>query len=242
MLGEYIDIHNHILPGVDDGAKSMEETIAMLEVAISQGISTMIATPHYECGRPGVSIKELNEIKEKVEEEAKKLNPHFTLYLGHELMYSDSLLEDVKGKKALTLGETRYVLIEFSIGITYEAMYEGMKRFVNAGYLPIIAHMERYHCLRKNTEGILDLIDLGCYMQMNSSTLTGGIFDRESTGFKKLVMEGYIHFIASDSHDRKNRIPCMKRIADSLSKKLDKARLDTIFIQNPKKLLENKYI
>lgn len=242
MLSNYIDIHNHILPGVDDGARSMEETIQIIEKAVKQGITTMFATPHYHCGGNHVEPNKLIEIKDAVQEEAYKIDKEFRIYLGNELMYSDSLLEDVKEKKALTLGDSRYALIEFSTRISYETMYKAMRNFITAGFSPIIAHVERYECLRKKDEFIGELIELGCYIQMNSSSLLGGVMNIEARRHKKLVSEGMVHFIASDCHDMHYRIPLMKDIVKSLTKRTDPKIMEDIFIHNPRKILENKYI
>lgn len=242
MLSNYIDIHGHILPGVDDGSKSIEETIHMIEKAIAQGIKTMIATPHYRCGGNNVEVSKLEELRDMVQEEAIKVDNDFRIYLGNELMYSDSLLEAVKEKKALTLAGSRYVLIEFSTRISYEALYKGMRNFIGAGYAPIIAHVERYECLRKKVDLIGELIELGCYIQMNSSSLVGGVLNMEVLHRRKLVSEGMVHLIASDSHDRYLRVPLMEDIVKILSKKTDNMIMEDIFFHNPKKILENMYI
>ena len=242
MLSNYIDIHGHILPGVDDGSKSIEETIHMIEKAVVQGIKTMIATPHYRCGGKNVDVTKLEEIRDMVQEEAIKIDKEFRIYLGNELMYSDSLLEAVKEKKALTLAGSRYVLIEFSTRISYETMYKGMRSFIGAGFAPIIAHVERYECLRKKVNLIGELIELGCYIQMNSSSLLGGVFNIEALYRRKLVHEGMVHLIASDSHDRYYRVPLMEDIVKILSKKTDVTIMEDIFYHNPRKILENKYI
>lgn len=242
MLSNFIDIHNHILPGVDDGSKSMEETIRIIEKAVEQGIKTMIATPHYQCGRNNIEPNKLIELKDEVQKEATKIDKEFRIYLGNELMYSDSLLEDVKEKKALTLADSRYVLIEFSTRISYEAMYKAMRNFITSGYSPIIAHVERYECLKHKDELILELIELGCYIQMNSSSLRGGVLNIEAKRQGKLVQGGMVHLIASDSHDMNYRVPLMKDIVNSLMKKTDHKIMEDIFIHNPRKILENKYI
>lgn len=242
MLSNYIDIHNHILPGVDDGSKSMKETIQIIEKAVKQGITEMIATPHYHCGANNVEVSKLEELREQVQEEATKIDKEFRIHLGNELMYSDSLLEDVKLKKALTLANSRYVLIEFSTSISYETLYKGMRNFISSGFSPIIAHVERYECLRKKFNFIQELIELGCYIQMNSSSLVGGLFHKESHYLRKLVNGGMVHLIASDSHDMYYRVPLMNDIVKSLMKKTDYKIMEDIFIHNPRKILEHKYI
>lgn len=240
--GGYIDIHTHILPGVDDGARSMEETLWMLRQASEQGIETIIATPHYAVGAKNASVEHLKEIREQVQTEASKINPRLQIKLGNELYYSDSVLESLKAKEALTLADSRYVLVEFSTGAAYNSMYQGLGSLIRSGYIPIVAHIERYHCLEKKEYRIADLIELGCYIQMNCNSLQGGFFDSEAKYNRKLVNQGMVHFLGSDCHDSKNRVPSMKSAIEILKKRCDEGLLNNICYKNPVSVLENIYI
>lgn len=238
----YIDIHSHILPGIDDGPESMEETVLMLRQAKQQGISTIIATPHYICGAKNIPAERLEEVKEKVQEEAVRIDPEFKILLGNELYYCESILEELSQNKALTLAGSRYVLVEFSIDESYKAVYQGLKKLVLAGYAPIVAHVERYLCIKQNEELIRELIKLGAYIQLNSRSLQGGFFNKEAVYYRKLLKNGFIHLIATDSHDNMGRAPKMKDIMKGLRKTADDKLLEQIFLCNPVKITEDKYI
>lgn len=242
MLGNFIDMHCHIIPAVDDGSPDIVHSTAMVRDAIQEGVRAIITTPHYECGGKNVDLVTLGEIRDWLQDEASKVDKEFKIYEGHELLYSDSLLEHVKSKKALTLAKSRYVLIEFPIRVSYESMYQGMKNFVNAGYSPIIAHMERYECLKKDDALIEELIQLGCYFQMNSEGLMGSLLSLDMKRNKKLIASGYIHIIASDGHNMRMRPIRMKEVAEMITKKFGQEVADTLFIHNPNKIIENKYI
>lgn len=237
----FYDFHTHILPGVDDGAPSMEVTKQMLALAHLEGIHTIIATPHYNSAK-GQDVKKLKELTEKVKEEAKKISSDLIIYLGNELYYSDSIVTDLKAGIALSLAGSRYVLVEFSTSETYSAMFKGLGDLVRAGYAPILAHVERYECLYKKEELILELIELGTYIQMNCASISGGIFNSKSSYNKKLINKGLIHFLSSDCHDTVYRKPLFFSVISSLKGKIQQSRLDSILVQNPKMLLENKYI
>lgn len=241
-IHNYIDIHTHILPGVDDGAKNMEETIAMLKMAYEEGILTIIATPHYTCGKGNVKVEELQEKKKQVEEEAKKIDKDFSIYLGNELFYSDGIINDLKSGKALTLADSRYVLVEFMPSAPYEKIRLAIHKFVLAGYAPIIAHMERYQCLYRKEELIEELIELGAYIQMNTGSLKGGFFNQEVSNNKKMVSLGLVHFFGSDCHNTGQRMPRMESTLENLRKKVDHELLDQILFHNPRKIIENKYV
>ena len=241
-LDRYIDIHTHILPEVDDGSRSMEETIQMLQIAIREGIGGMIATPHYACGADNKSVEQLRCIRDQVQEEALKIDKDFELFLGNELYYSDSIVEALSSKKALTLAGSRYVLVEFSVKETYKTMYKGLREFILAGYAPILAHVERYFCLQKKDHLIKELVELGTYIQMNNISLLGGFLNAEASYNRKLLNKGLVHLIGSDCHDEKMRVPQMKNTVKIVSKNTNDRLVDQIFLDNPRKILENKYI
>ena len=241
-MDHFVDIHAHILPGVDDGSGSMEETIRMLHIALEQNITTIIATPHFAAGEKNASVEKLQEVRDKVQAEAEKLDKDFKILLGNELFYSEAVIKSLKAKDALTLAGSRYVLVEFSVRESYESIYLGMGELLRAGYIPILAHLERYRSLNKREDLLEELIKQGGYLQMNSSSLIGRIFDSEAAYNRKLFGRGFVHFIGSDCHDGKFRIPSIKTAAGLLQKKCDEKLMDKIFMKNPLNILENTYI
>lgn len=238
----FMDLHTHILPGVDDGSKSMEQTVRMLHIAYEEGIRTIIATPHYEAGAKNIEPKQLKLICDQVQDEAWKLDRNMKILLGNEIYYSESVLEALRSGAALTLAGSRYVLVEFSPKESYRNIFQGLTRLTGAGYLPIIAHIERYRCLHKKEDAIVELNNLGCYLQMNCSSLLGGILDTEAMYHRKLIQLGFIHFLGSDCHDDQVRLPCMMKAKKRLHKRCDEGMLNKIFYEHPLKVLENTYI
>ena len=239
---KYIDIHTHILPGVDDGSGSMEETNQMLQIAQEQQIETIVATPHYIPGGRNLSVNLLRERLEQVQAEAHKINPNMKLFLGNEIYYSDSIIEDLKAGKVLTMANSRYILVEFSPKDSEQHIYQAMSRLVRAGYIPILAHVERYRCFYKKEYLIQDLIEVGCYIQMNSRSLVSNLLDSEAAYHRSLIKLGLVHLIASDCHDIKVRIPYMRKTAQMMARKYDESLVDKILFSNPIKVLEDKYI
>lgn len=242
MVNGFVDLHSHILPGVDDGSKDMQETLRMLKIAYDEGIRTIIATPHYVAGANNAPSEQLIRVCAQVQTEAEKIDQKMRILLGNEIYYSESVLEAIQAGTALTLAGSRYVLIEFSPKETFKNIFRGLGELVRAGYLPILAHMERYQCLHKKEDSALELINLGCYLQMNSGSLIGGILDTEATYCRKLVQRELIHFLGSDCHDDKVRIPSMLKAMERLKKKCDEEVLERIFYEHPFKVLENTYI
>lgn len=242
MEGFY-DIHTHILPEVDDGAASMSMTRKMLKEAYHQGIRHIIATPHYIKGHKKVSAELLYQRLQEVQKEADKISPEIRLYLGNELYYSGSVLEDVLNGQALSLADSDYVLIEFDVTAEYKEIYQGLRKAVEMGYRPILAHMERYECLYKKYDLIKELLSLGVYLQMNAGSVIGGMFDSRAAYCRRLIQDGYIHLLGSDCHNMEHRPPKMKDAVDILrKKKISEDVLERILFRNPQRILENRYI
>ena len=239
---QFIDIHSHILPGVDDGSSSMEETMEMLRIAGNEGITTMIATPHYAAGSKNMDMEQLVGIKNKVQETAKELELNLDILLGNEIYYSESVLEDVLSGKVMTLADSHYVLIEFGVREYFKTIYHGLQEFVLAGYAPVLAHVERYQCLIKREDLMEELIKLGSYIQMNSFSLSGGFWNTEAAYHRKLVNKGLIHLIGTDCHDAKRRPPCIESAYKAVRKHMSDIQIQQIFVEHPRKILENKYI
>ena len=214
-----IDIHTHILYGVDDGAKDINDSMGLLDEEREQGVDQVILTPHYgpKFGYPDTEV--LREKFEAIREKAYKYYPEIQLYLGSELYYQQGTVSDLKQGKALTMNGTRYV-------------------FVYAGYIPILAHVERYKAVFGHVDKIVELIETGAYIQINAESLIGGIFDKRASFCKKLMKEGLVHFLGTDCHDFRTRRPNMKPAAEVVRKK----HADQILYENPRRMLEGKSI
>jgi protein-tyrosine phosphatase len=241
-LNQWIDIHSHILPSVDDGSVNIEQTRNMLKMAYEEGIIHMIATPHYGAGCRNPDIKELQRKLKQVQEEAKKIDENFQIELGNELYYSEDIIEHLRKKMALTLANTRYVLVEFPADESFRNIRTGLHRLLIYGYLPILAHVERYEALFHNFEGIEELIKLGVYTQVNIKSLQGSVLDSRKGFCRRLLDEGYIHFIATDAHSDHNRDARMGKGVDYIYKRYGSELVNQLLVKNTKQLLENKYI
>ena len=192
----WVDIHAHILPGVDDGASDWEETNEMLRRAYEQGITHIIATPHYVSGQDTHSLREMVK---KLRETAFSISENMMVDLGQEVQYFEELPSFLEQGKVLTLSGSRYVLVEFLPGDGYMRLFRAVRSLVQSSYLPVIAHAERYNCLKENGR-TMELVRGGAYMQMNAGSLGGGLFDRRAAWCRKEILRGNIHFIATDMH------------------------------------------
>lgn len=239
---EYFDIHSHILPGVDDGAETLEEAMSMIDVAYKEGTRKLMLTPHYIRGKNSYSKEELHKRFEDFQIEVGRKYSDMKLYLGNEILYEDGIIEDLKEGLIQFMNDTKYVLVEFNIRISYHQLYDAIRKLTNARYRPIIAHVERYRCLFKHIERIDELVGMEAYLQMNISSVYGGMLDENARWCKKLVKEEYISFFGTDAHDLEDRAPYIRDYVGWIEKKCGEAFLEKAFVINPQKMVENQYI
>lgn len=242
MIHGYLDIHSHILPGVDDGSQNMDMTIEMIDTAYSQGVRTIIATPHYYCGHKNNSGNYIQKIYNETVSVINRKYKDFNLLLGNEIYFREEAIEKLKSKEIFTLADTRYILIEFSPAAEYKFLYNAVQKCVNSGYCPILAHIERYACLYKKEDKIRELICAGAYMQVNAENFKKRGFFSQKSFCMKLLQKKLVHFLGSDCHNMDLRSPDLGPAIKYMEKKTEKAIFDQIIKENPMKLLENRYI
>lgn len=238
----YVDLHAHILPGVDDGAKDIAGTRQMLQMAYEEGIRMIVATPHHRRGYAYASVGVLREAYEKTCAEAAEISPQIKVCLGSELHKSHALIEELSCGTALSMAGTSYVLVEFLPTDSYGEIRTALQRLQMAGWRPVIAHAERYACLVRDIEKVEELTDLGCRVQINTGSVTGanGIAAKRFT--KKLLKYGLVHFLGTDAHDMGSRAPQMKKCISYIEKKYGEDYANQIGRENALRLLADKPI
>lgn len=204
-----IDIHMHLVPGVDDGAQDMEMALVMLDRARQQGVSQIIATPHssaFPC-----SEESARQNFQKLAATAAKFCPDVRLYLGCEVFCEaeamDQVLEALNSGRYPTMNGTDYVLMEFSPWVRPEGTVPCVEALVRAGYKPIIAHMERYPHLRQDMALVDRFRELGARIQVNAYSLFDESEDAIRHWARRLVQERKADFLGTDAHRTYHRPP-----------------------------------
>lgn len=241
-MEKFIDIHSHIIPGVDDGARNMETSIRMLQIAAGDGISQIILTPH---NKPGHHPMDFSKTASKVEELQNRLldnNIAIKLYIGNEIYYRSELVWEIENGQAATLAGTHYVLVEFSPLDDYDYIRSGIYTLLMNGYRPVLAHAERYRNIRVKKSGLDDLAEMGCYIQLNADSIMGkyGFEIRQYT--RKLLKKELVHFIATDAHDATKRVPKLSACAEYITKKYGEEYASYLLYDNPYKAIRDKEI
>lgn len=231
------DIHAHVLPGVDHGAKDWDMSLKMLAKSARCGVKTIIATPHYLPWKQGVTADTIRGLCKEAEERLQKeYGISMDVYPGHEIYYDTETVEILKTGKALTLAESRYVLIEFAQEVSYQTLCKAARDLRYHSFVPIFAHVERYHCL-EHIGRLVELKEMGALLQVNVGSLQGGLLDEKSRKTKRWLKKGVIDFLASDMHDIDERPPMTKDRLRWIQKNLDSQYQDKLLHGNAQKIL-----
>lgn len=241
-MSDFIDIHSHILQGIDDGSKSLEQSMNMIRIAYHEGIRQIIATPHFYMGKYEKSTEEVREsyiaLKKKIEKEL----PCMKLYLGNEIMYTNDIIDIIDSKRVFSLADSRYVLVEFRPSVQYETLTEAIRNIQMAGKIPIFAHIERYETIMEDIYCVDEIRELGACVQVNAVSVSGKADRKIRKKIKLLMKEDLIDFVATDSHSDGQRAPYIKACAEYIRKKFDAEYMRKLLVDNPQKLIDNEYL
>jgi protein-tyrosine phosphatase len=241
-----IDIHSHILPGLDDGAKSWEQSLQMAQMAAEDGIQTMVATPHLfknkiidmeQFNPKEIILGHVEELRRKLLEEKIPLEivPGCDFPLGFESL---QLLDE---GRALTINDAkRYLLLELPDTALPPATEEICFHLQSKGITPIITHPERHMIIQEMPHKLKRLIDLGCLAQMTGNSLTGWFGRRVKKISRQLIKLGYIHLLATDAHDHERRPPLLKQAFTELSRLVGENRALAMVADIPAKIIQGE--
>lgn len=237
-----IDVHSHILPGIDDGARSIEETCEMLRESYIAGFRTVISTSHYLEGKY-ISNKQQKEkyiqllqnilIKEKID--IKVCN-------GTEVYSNINTLSLIKEGTVATLNNSRYVLIELPMNQNNIYFKQIIYDLVSMGYIPIIAHPERYIYVQNNPNIVSDWIELGSLLQANYGSFIGMYGKNAQKTVIKLLKHNTIHFLGSDCHRAESIYLKINLIRKKIEKEVGREVFYKISYRNPLHIIENKIL
>ena len=236
------DMHCHLLYGIDDGSKSIEESIEIIENASKQGITDIIITPHYIYNSNYIcNNKDKTKLFNKLKREIKKKKIDINLYLGNEIYICNNLIELIKKKEVATLNKSRYILIEFPLNNMYSNSKELIFELVRNGYVPILAHPERYKIFKTHPEYIKEYLELGVLLQCNYMSLYNRYGFISKRIIKKFLKERYVTFLGSDNHHDKDYH--IKKLRKDLIKIVkDEKYIDDILYNNVDKIIKNDII
>ncbi len=237
-MPEYFDMHCHLLFGVDDGPEGIDQSLALLRQEYDDGVRTIYLTPHYRKNMFECPMDTVKAHFEQLQARAAQELPDLRLRLGSEIHVHMDIVEQLKNGSCLTMGDTDFVLLEFSESAEKKFIFERCHAVMNKGYLPIIAHAERCVAIRKDLEQLQRLVDMGVYVQMDAGSIIGedGFFIKQFC--KKAMRQDLLHFVGSDAHDAKDRKVNIGKCAAVIEKLMGTDYRDQIMLVNPMEIVE----
>lgn len=238
-----IDIHNHIVWGIDDGSDSELTSFEMAMIAASSGITDIIATPHCIPGRfenfcgPEFDAA-LSLLRDALSKE--KSTSRLRIHRGMEVFACDSTLDDYDSGKLCCLAESNYMLVECDFDEDPWFFRDVLMQLKQRGVRPIIAHPERYYFAHDSIGYLFDLVNLGCALQLDSDSIIGEFGNTCRGVALELLSSSAAQLIASDAHDQTTRVPDMRAVADYVAQRFSYNYASLLFEDNPRRILENR--
>lgn len=231
-----IDLHCHILPQLDDGSRSLEESLAMARLAAQCGVTAMAATPHCADGGAREIRDRVLLLREALEDSGIPLR----LYMGMEIFGTRDTARLLRSGKLLTLNGSKYPLIEFSFQGTGERETDILKDVLQAGFQPLVAHPERYAYIQEQPQIINYWKDMGCLFQVNRGSILGRFGSGARDMGLELVSRGFASVVASDGHSSRMRTPWMEDVRSFLEQEVSPAAAEWLLKNNPSLILRNQ--
>lgn len=236
-----VDIHCHILPGVDDGAENLAEALEMARMAVACGVTDLAATPHFhgdaeDPERLGLLYRQFQRLEKALRREKIPLK----LHLGAEILCTGRTVDLAWGEQVPTLGDTRYVLCEFYFDTPGYQMDEILTGIAEAGFRPVVAHPERYEAVQKESRWVRRWFHRGYVIQVNKGSVLGAFGVRAQSVAQWMLEMGLIHILASDAHSAERRTTDLSQLHSWLSKRYPRAYVQLLLEENPARLLRGK--
>ncbi|MBO4816596.1 MAG: capsular biosynthesis protein [Clostridia bacterium] len=237
-----IDFHTHILPNIDDGSKSVEETFNLIKEAESVGFDSIISTSHYIENYYESPVEERKEWINALSGALQKENINVNLYLGNEVYFSENIIKLLNENKIAKINNSKYMLFEFAMNVKPINVYDVIYEMLQNNIIPILAHPERYRFIHQDPSLIYELLDTGVLMQLNFASIIGWHGEKAEILAKKFLESNMISFLGTDVHKQNTIYPKIPEILERIEEIIGKEKLDELTTVNPKKVLQNEKI
>lgn len=231
-----IDLHSHILPELDDGSRSLGESLDMARMAVESGVTAMVATPHCTHDRAGEVMAQWQLLTEALREARIPLK----LFPGMEVFGTWDTVRLLREGRLLTLNGSRYPLVEFDFHSTGEEETQILRAICKAGFRPVVAHPERYAWVQRDPRILNRWHRMGCLLQVNRGSLLGRFGRHAQRTAWELVDRGFAAAVASDAHSCRTRTPWMEDVQALLAREISPLCARTLLEDNPLKILKNE--
>jgi protein-tyrosine phosphatase len=234
-----IDLHCHLLPGIDDGAKTQEQSLDMARMAVADGIRIVACTPHI---MPGVYNNSGRDIRIAVAGLQQKLDEagiSLLLVYGADVHIAPNLLQGLQEGRVLPLNRTRYFLLEPTHHLLPPRFEEFIFDLLAAGYVPIITHPERLSWIETQYDMLHRLARSGVWMQLTGGSLLGKFGRRAAAWSERMLQEGIVHLLATDAHDTERRPPLLRAAVEAAARIIGEDEAHHLVVTRPVGVLKN---
>ena len=237
-----IDFHSHIIPNIDDGAKSITETFNLINEAKEVGFDSIIFTPHYIEGFYETNLTDRSIHLKAISDSLKERKNNIKVYLGNEIYITENIIDLLKSQKASTINNSNYVLFEMAFSSKAMNIFEFIDSLKEYHLIPILAHPERYIFIQKDPDFLNNLIKRNVLMQSNFGSFIGLYGKKAEELVKKMLKCNMIHFLGSDVHKQESIYPQIPKALNEIKKIIDDKKIEEITTKNPSLVLENRKI
>lgn len=235
-----IDIHSHILPFLDDGAENVDTAFEMLKMAKDASTSAIVLTPHSNLYENDKNLLfELSFVFDAFKKKVEKEGIDIEMYLGGEVFANDDIIDLAQKRLLPTINNSRFMLVEFDFYTSSSYITQKVKTLAQMGYVPIVAHPERYECIKKSPSSAMDILNSGGLMQINKGSILGDFGAGAKLCAFELLHHRLAQFVASDAHTAGHRNTDMELAYDIVSSELDDEMAIRLFKTNPNAVINN---
>lgn len=231
-----VDIHSHILPGLDDGSQSLEESVEMLRIAVAGGTTDIVATPHANSEfqfEPQLVAEKIAALSAAV--------PEICIHTGCDFHMAFENIQDALAHPAkYTINHKSYLLVEFPDLTIFDTTAEIFQQFLAVGMIPVVTHPERNPVLQQRLQELGEWVAEGACLQVTGQSLLGRFGRRAQDFSEKLMKAGLVHFIASDAHGVEDRTPDLSRAFAHVAEEYGESRAEQLFVLNPRAALSGE--
>jgi protein-tyrosine phosphatase len=235
----FVDIHSHILPGLDDGSESLEDSVAMVQMAAESGTADIVASPHSDL----TFALQPELVEQKIAELEAASGNVLRIHRGCDFhLHYENIMDALANPTKYTIDHKNYLLVEFSELLMARSSNEILDRLRDAGMVPVITHPERNSILQGRMDLLVKWAANGCYMQVTALSFLGRFGARAQEFSNELMKRGLVHFVASDAHDPKDRTPRLDEAYRHIAKKYGELRAQQLFVTNPRAAIDGEFV
>lgn len=235
-----IDVHSHILPGIDDGARTFEHSVEIVRILANQGVTEIIATPHFVndsiyMSKKTDNVKLLKELQKRLDEESVDVK----LYLGNEIYIERNIKELLKKRQITTMADGAYLLVELPLNDEFPNYVDIFGELIGSGYKVLLAHPERYAFIQEDFEKLRELCEIGVLLQCNLGSILGKYDKHAKKTLIRLAKEKMVFTFGSDIHSTRHPEEVTMGIK-KLHKYYNDEELEKLLVKNPRMMIESE--